>query len=174
MPEPHRIPINKGGWPWVQGRDKPSGHRQGPTLSTAPSPRLRWGLPALVPELGARSERCSLRGKIHRASLSSWGGKGEGLEGERGRGHGALRKEADSSDHAGRLLGTSLATKKKKKKKPYKRGLLWKVIGKKCKTVTTMGKPENKFLPPRNDVEAPGYAAHVLFNSESTKESKKE
>lgn len=109
-------------------------------------------------------------GEIHRASLSPWGVKGEGLVGERERGHGALWKEADRSDHAGRLLGTSLATKKKK----YNRGLLWKVIRKKCKTVTTMGKPENKFLPPRNDVEAPSYAAHVLFNSESTKESKKE
>ena len=172
MPEPHRIPINKGGWRWVQGRDKPSGRRQGPTLSTAPSPWLRWGLPALFPELGARTERCSLGGEIHRASLSPWGAKGEGLVGERGRGHGALRKEADSSDHAGRLLGTSLAPPQRNT--PYKRGLLSKVIGKKCKMVTTMGKPENKFLPPRNDVEAPGYAAHVLFNSESTKESKKE
>ena len=44
----------------------------------------------------------------------------------------------------------------------------------KCKTMATMGKPENKFLPPRNVFEAPGYAAHVLFNSESTKEYKKE
>ena len=29
-----------------------------------------------------------------------------------------------------------------------------------------MGKPENKFPPPRNDVEAPGYAACVLFWSD--------
>ena len=119
----------------MQGRDKPSGRGQGPALSTAPSARLTWGLPALFPELGALSERCSPGGggKIHRASLSPWGAKGEGLVGERGRGRGALRKEADSSDHAGRLLGTSLASPPKKKNTPYKRGLLWKVIGKKCK-----------------------------------------
>lgn len=30
------------------------------------------------------------------------------------------------------------------------------------------GKPENKSLPPRNDIETPGYSAQVLFNSEST------
>ena len=109
MPEPHRIPINKGGWRWVQGGDKPAGHRQGLTVSAAPAPWLSWGLSALVPELGARSERCSLGGKMHRASLSQWAAKGEGLMDERGRGHGAPRKEADSSHHAGRLLGTSLA-----------------------------------------------------------------
>ena len=147
MPEPHRIPINKGGWRWVQGRDKPSGRRQGPTLSTAPSPWLRWGLPALFPELGARTERCSLGGEIHRASLSPWGAKGEGLVGERGRGHGALRKEADSSDHAGRLLGTSLAPPPKKH--TIQKGLAFESDRKKMQNGDNNGKTRKQISTPK-------------------------
>ena len=64
----------------------------------------------------------------------------------RGRGHGALRNEADSSDHAGRLLGTSLAAHTEIK---YKRGFLWKAIGKKMENDGNNGKTRKQISTPK-------------------------
>lgn len=112
---------------------------------------------------GRYTELPSARGE--RRERASWVREGGGVEP-------SGRKQTAQTMQVG-CLGLHLPPPPKKKH-TIQKGLALESDREKMQTVATMGKPENKSLPPRNDVEAPGYAAHVLFNSESTKESKKE
>lgn len=62
-------------------------------------------------------------------------------------------KGTSNSDHADRLLDTSFATE------DIRRSLLeseWQKMAK-------MGKPENKFLPPRNDFGSPWFIRSTFY-----------